>query len=94
METSGLSNIPNSIYKKIGENLHQRENHPIKLIKDRIYEYFDSVGIRHTFDDLSSQVTTTENFDYLLIPKDHPARKKTDTYYVDDTHVCALETIA
>ena len=42
-----------------------------------------------TFDivDFPRMVTTEENFDVLNTPKDHPSRRKTDTYYLTDTDI-------
>jgi len=46
------------------------------------------------FDDLSPVVTTQQNFDALLIPRDHVSRSLNDTYYVDSTHVLRTHTSA
>ena len=34
------------------------------------------------------------NFDSLLIPSNHPARSRSDTYYIDDQHVLRTPTSA
>ena len=31
-------------------------------------------------------VEIKNNFDFVLIPEDHPCRSKSDTYYVDNLH--------
>lgn len=86
------TNIPVSIKQKLNKNLHNKKNHPLEILKRKIYGYF---GERFTmFDDLSPVVTTENNFDKLLIPKDHPARAKTDTYYVDSNTVLRTHTSA
>lgn len=73
------SNITQGIASKIGKNLHNKKNHPLEIIKRKIYDYFGESFIK--FDNLDSKVTTENNFDKLLIPKDHPARSCSDTYY-------------
>lgn len=92
-------NIPESISSKIGKNLHNIDNHPIGIIKDLVYEYFDSLEKKNKtkfekFSDIGPVVSTKDNFDSLLIPKYHPARSKSDTYYVDDEHVLRTHTSA
>ncbi len=82
--------IPESINSKIGVNLHKQKGHPIYNIRRSIEGYFGW----HTFDDLNPVVSVADNFDLLLIPEDHPSRKKTDTFYVDDTHVLRTHTSA
>lgn len=37
-------------------------------------------------------VPTDISFDLFDFPKDHPARSKSDTYYVDDTHILRTHT--
>src|SRR5579872_4132919 len=85
------NNIPQFIMTKLEKNLHLNENHPIAIVKDLIYDYFDnSTTVNRKFDkfeNLDPVVSTENNFDSLLIPSDHPARSKSDTYYVDEKHV-------
>lgn len=95
-----MSNITQSIRDKIPRKLHNQPNHPVEIIKRHIYSYFRSDDMKkrgynfETFDNLDPVVTIEENFDKLLIPKDHPARRKSDTYYLDDTHVLRTHTSA
>lgn len=94
-----VSNIPLSIIKKVGRNLHIDQNHPICIIKNKIYKFFkDKFNNDHTrfkcFDHLSPVVSVLSNFDNLLIPSDHPCRKKTDTYYVNKSKVLRTQTSA
>lgn len=86
-----MSNIPLSIKSKIGRNLHNQPNHPIEIIKNLIFKYFEDY---HKFDNLDPIVSTEHNFDLLLIPKEHPSRSKSDTYYVDDNNVLRTHTSA
>jgi phenylalanyl-tRNA synthetase alpha chain len=63
---------------------------PVKIVLDAIlalprFQKFDIIQIPEI-------VTVTENFDLLGIPMDHPARKVTDTYYLDHQHVLRTQT--
>lgn len=87
-------NIPKSIDDKITRKLHLQKNHPIEIIKNQIYAYFKKTGNYEMFDDLDSVVTVEDNFDKLLIPENHPSRKKTDTYYINEKYVLRTHTSA
>lgn len=89
-------NVPLSIGIKVGRNLHREDAHPIGIIKNMAFEYFDSLKDRKfkKVDNLYPVVSVKSNFDLLLIPQDHPARSKSDTYYVDETHVLRTHTSA
>lgn len=95
-QKTDYSNIPPSIEGKLGKNLHNRQNHPIEIIKKRIYAYFDGLK-EYSFkkvDDYKPFVSTEDNFDKLLIPSDHPARSKSDTYYLNENTVLRTHTSA
>jgi phenylalanyl-tRNA synthetase alpha chain len=96
MEQNNTSNIPLSISSKIGKNLHNKKNHPIEIIKQIIYGYFDLLNKYkfQKFDNFQPSVHVEDNFDKLLIPKNHPSRSKSDTYYVDENHVLRTHTSA
>ena len=93
-------NVPDSVYDKMGSNLHRRPDHPICIIKEAIYEYFDSLEAAagtsqfKKFDDLPCVVPATSNFDAVLVPADHVSRSPNDTYYVDDATVLRCHTSA
>jgi phenylalanyl-tRNA synthetase alpha chain len=87
-----LSDLPTAITDKLSMNLHNRPGHPICLIKERIYKYFDTVQPFTKHDTLDKIVPIYDNFDSLLIPTDHPSRSKSDTYYVDEGHVLRTHT--
>lgn len=89
-------NIPISIIDKLQKKLHNQKNHPIEIIKNHIYTYFSNLDTYKfsMFDDLSPVVSTKNNFDDLLIPTDHPARSKSDTYYVNENQVLRTHTSA
>ncbi|KAG8442430.1 hypothetical protein GDO86_011276 [Hymenochirus boettgeri] len=95
------TNITSKIISKVGKNLHNRKHHPLWLIKERIKDHFYKQYIGRygnplfsVYDDLCPIVTTKQNFDRLLIPLDHPSRKKGDNYYLNNTHLLRSHTSA
>jgi phenylalanyl-tRNA synthetase alpha chain len=73
-------------------DLTKKEGSPVKMLFDRIinserFKDFDLVEF--------PKITTVEQcFDLLNMPKDHPARRETDTYYLDATHILRTHTTA
>lgn len=64
--------------------LNKKENSPIKILVDRIiglprFADFDIISIPKI-------VTVEDEFDTLNSPKDHPTRKETDTFFIDETN--------
>jgi phenylalanyl-tRNA synthetase alpha chain len=99
------NNVTDAVFDKIGANLHRRPDHPIAIIKDAIYSYFDDAAASagaagagraafSKFDDLHPVVAATANFDEVLVPADHVSRSPNDTYYVDDATVLRCHTSA
>lgn len=90
------NNITESIFQKIGVNLHLQEDHPIGIIKSAIYDYFDCQhpGAFTKYDDLHPVVSARANFDEVLVPADHVSRSPNDTYYVDSATVLRCHTSA
>lgn len=90
------NNVSDYIYGKMGANLHLQPDHPLCIIKNAIYAYFDASapGTYRTFDDLQPVVSATANFDEVLVPADHVSRSPNDTYYVDGTTVLRCHTSA
>lgn len=85
-----FTNVTAKILSKVGRNLHNQSHHPLWLIKERIKAHFYSSYIAHrgnptfsVYDNLSPVVTIEQNFDSLLIPADHPSRKRGDNYYLN-----------
>lgn len=79
------------ITEKLGRNLHQQKNHPIRIVKNEIHSRFCGFQV---FDDFGPKVSVEDNFDKLLIPRSHPSRRTTDTYYVDNKTVLRTHTSA
>ncbi|CAI0604413.1 unnamed protein product [Linum tenue] len=90
------NNVPDSIFSKLGMQLHKRNQHPIGILKNAIYEYFDaSYSTKFDkFDDLCPLVSVKQNFDDVLVPADHISRSYNDTYYVDSGTVLRCHTSA
>ncbi|MBU0546631.1 MAG: hypothetical protein ABH876_02140 [Patescibacteria group bacterium] len=73
-------------------DLTKKEGSPVKILFDEIinserFKDFDLV-------EFPKIVTVEQCFDLLNMPKDHPSRKETDTYYLDATHILRTHTTA
>ncbi|XP_034982292.1 phenylalanine--tRNA ligase, mitochondrial [Zootoca vivipara] len=95
------TNVTKKILSKVGENLHNQRHHPLWLMKERVKDHFYKQYIGRfgtplfsVYDDMPPVVTVEQNFDRLLIPKDHPSRKKGDNYYLNRTHILRAHTSA
>ncbi|KAG8048853.1 hypothetical protein GUJ93_ZPchr0009g1219 [Zizania palustris] len=95
-EEDPTNNVPDPIYSKIGLQLHRSGNHPLGILKNTIYDYFDKnfSGKFNKFDDLCPLVSVKQNFDDVLVPADHVSRSYNDTYYVDAQTVLRCHTSA
>ena len=71
-------------------DLTRKDNSPIKFLVDAVL----GIDMFKDFDVMKFPeiVSVKNNFDLLNTPKDHPARKKTDTYYVNDEYVLRTHT--
>lgn len=90
------NNVTDTIFQKLGVNLHHRKDHPLGIIKEAIFQYFEqkTPGKFKFFEDLYPVVTAKQNFDELLIPADHVSRSENDTYYVDSNTLLRCHTSA
>lgn len=91
------NNVSDHVFKRMGVNLHLREDHPLAIIKAAIYEYMDKAQAGTTyrhFDDLYPIVSAQANFDDVLVPADHVSRGTNDTFYVDPQTVLRCHTSA
>src|SRR3989344_4219481 len=71
-------------------DLTKKENSPIKILTDQIIELprfkdFDFINFPRI-------VTVEQNFDLLNTAKNHPSRRDSDTYYLDDTNILRTQT--
>ncbi|XP_078147483.1 phenylalanine--tRNA ligase, mitochondrial [Centroberyx gerrardi] len=96
-----FTNVTARILEKVGRNLHNQSHHPLWLIKERIKAHFYSAYVGRwgnplfsVHDNLSPVVTVEQNFDSLLIPPDHPSRKRGDNYYLNRTTMLRAHTSA
>jgi len=78
------NNIPPSILEKTNRMLYRMSNHPISIVKEKVFEYFsDLVRI-----EIENPIVSVENnFDRLRVPLNHPSRRMTDTFYKNDKEV-------
>ncbi|XP_019398360.1 PREDICTED: phenylalanine--tRNA ligase, mitochondrial isoform X1 [Crocodylus porosus] len=95
------TNVTERILSNVGRNLHNQRHHPLWLIKERIKNHFYKqylgrfgTPLFSVYDHFSPVVTVEQNFDSLLIPQNHPSRKKEDNYYLNCTHMLRAHTSA
>ncbi|XP_042484557.1 phenylalanine--tRNA ligase, chloroplastic/mitochondrial [Macadamia integrifolia] len=90
------NNVTDTIFSKLGMQLHRRNHHPIGILKNAIYNYFDINYSEkyYKFDDLCPIVSAKQNFDDVLVPADHVSRSYNDTYYIDPETVLRCHTSA
>lgn len=87
------TNITPRVLEYMTKRIYEQQQHPLFLISERIRSFFKenkSNDIGYPYEELkyySPIVSTEDNFDSLLIPKDHVSRKKSDTYYVNSQHL-------
>lgn len=96
IQVNEYNNITPSIEKKVGVNIFKQELNPICILKKTILSYFLNKYDKEfsVYEDFSPIVTTKQAFDDILIPKDHVSRRKSDSYYIDATHVLRPHTSA
>ncbi len=76
-----MNNITHSIEMKIGKGLYRQSAHPLCTVKEIVFDYFEDLA-RIEID--NPYVPIEYNFDRLRVPKNHPSRRPTDTYYKDE----------
>lgn len=87
------SNASPSILDLVGRELYNNPNHPICITRRLIESVFNHPTYKNHVA-TNPVVTVKDNFDVLGFPKDHPGRSRTDTYYIDSTHVLRTHTSA
>ena len=58
-EDDPTNNVPDTIFSKISLQLHRRDNHPLGILKNTIYNYFDK-NFTGQFDDLCPLVSVKQ----------------------------------
>lgn len=88
------TNLTPKIQSYIGRNIYLQKNHPLAILRQHIIDYFykSFVSNRGTpqfavLENMNPVVTTQQNFDSLLVAKDHPSRKKSDCYYLNEEYL-------
>ena len=76
-----MNNITPGIEAKIGRSLYTIQDHPICIVKEKVFEYFNDLA---RIEIENPYVYIENNFDRLRVPRDHPSRAITDTYYKDE----------
>lgn len=73
-------------------DLSKKDGSPVKILFDQII----NLPIFKDFDivEFPRIITVEQCFDLLNTPINHPARKETDTYYLDDTHILRTQMTA
>lgn len=100
--TDEWRNVTPKIISKLGQNLHVKKDHPLSHVRQRIVNYFYKAYVSRTgqsplfsvYDNLSPVVSVSQNFDSLLVPSDHPSRKKSDCYFVNQDTLLRAHTTA
>ncbi|XP_037549820.1 phenylalanine--tRNA ligase, mitochondrial [Nematolebias whitei] len=96
-----FTNVTPKLLTKVGVNLHNQQHHPLWRIKERIKAHFYSSYVARSgnplfsvYDNLSPVVSVEQNFDSLLIPPEHPSRKRGDNYYLNRATMLRAHTSA
>lgn len=100
-ERDDWTNITPKILSHLDRNLHLKQNHPLSIIRKRIVKYFYGAYLNprgnplfSVYDNISPVVSIEQNFDNLLIAKDHPSRAKSDCYYINKDNLLRAHTTA
>ena len=96
-----MTNVTPAILSKVGRHLHHRQNHPLKLLREKVQEFVHA-NYRNRWggpmfamlDRISPVVTVEQNFDSLLVPEDHVSRSRSDNYYINSEFVLRAHTSA
>lgn len=90
-----ITNVPSRILEKIDCKLYCVPKNPIHTIRLLIEQHFKKSSSQFQFKTIDSPaVSIQNNFDLLLIPKDHVSRSPHDTYYLNSDHVLRTQTSA
>ncbi|KAJ8041226.1 Phenylalanine--tRNA ligase, mitochondrial [Holothuria leucospilota] len=97
----GFTTVTPKILSRVGVNLHNERNHPLCIIKEQIRDFFYKRFLNKRgnplfsiYDNLSPVVTVWQNFDSVLVPKDHVSRRRGDNYYLNREYMLRAHTSA
>jgi phenylalanyl-tRNA synthetase alpha chain len=94
--TFTIRNTSKPIEEKIGANIYKIPNHPLCILKNKIYQFFKNPNSLKSkignpsfiiHEDFHPIVTAKENFYDLLVEKDNDTVSPKNTYYWDEDHV-------
>lgn len=95
------TNVTEKILSHVGRNLYLQPNHPLSLVRQRIVNHFYKTFVNSrsnpqfsVYENLPPVVSVEQNFDSLLIPENHPSRKKSDCYYINSGYLLRAHTTA
>lgn len=95
------TNCTTKIQSYIGRNIYLKKNHPLNIVRNQIVDYFykkfpNNRGnpIFSVADNINPVVTIEQNFDSLLIEKNHVSRNKSDCYYINKDYLLRGHTTA
>ncbi|KAG0722354.1 Phenylalanine--tRNA ligase, mitochondrial [Chionoecetes opilio] len=96
-----MTNVTPHLLSHVGRDLHLQPRHPLRHVAQRVTQYmYDRYlsprgnPLFSVHSQLHPAVTTHQNFDSLLIPKDHVSRKKSDNFYINEGHLLRAHTSA
>ena len=63
------NNVPDAIFTKLGMQLHRRDQHPLGILKNAIYDYFDKTYSNkfEKFDDLCPIVSVKAVWHFSML---------------------------
>jgi phenylalanyl-tRNA synthetase alpha chain len=103
---TSFNNLNPKIISLADRHLLKNKHHPLGIICNEIKKFFEDPKIfksdlqnKHPKpyvikDEFLPIVSTKQNFDDLLVPPEHVSRRKSDTYYVNETTVLRTHTSA
>lgn len=86
-------NVPSNVLNAASRRLHLQKDHPVSITRQIIEASFPGPTYK-SHNDFSPVVTTSQNFDSLGFPLDHPGRARSDTYYINETTLLRTHTSA
>lgn len=100
-KTDSMTNITANIISKTERRLYNCADHPLKILKDNIHRYLYAAyrtrygaPVYTMVDNLSPVVTVEQNFDSLIVSKEHVSRSKNDNYYINKDILLRAHTSA
>ncbi|KAF4470064.1 phenylalanyl-tRNA synthetase [Fusarium albosuccineum] len=86
-------NAPTNVLDATSRRLHLQNDHPISITRQIIQSNFPEPTYKY-HNEFSPVVSTTQNFDSLGFPANHPGRALSDTYYLNKETLLRTHTSA